>query len=203
MDVFLAATGLVMTGWLIILCWIVASLDTRKNGFFTQQRIGKDGVAFNIIKIRTMRPVEGIETMVTRRDDPRITPLGKLIRRFKLDELPQLVNVLLGEMSFVGPRPDVAGFADRLEGDDRVVVSIRPGITGLATLVFRNEEELLTQIGDAESYNRNVLFPAKVRVNRYYIEHYSLLMDLQCILATVFPWSRPGFIADVEALIKA
>ncbi|MDH5571955.1 MAG: sugar transferase [Gammaproteobacteria bacterium] len=201
MDILLAVFGMIAVGWLIALCWLLASLDTRRNGFFTQQRVGKNGVIFNIIKIRTMRPVTGIDTMVTCRDDPRITRIGKLMRRFKLDELPQIINVLLGHMSFVGPRPDVAGYADNLIGEDRIVVTIRPGITGLATLAFRNEEDLLNQSSDPESYNRNVLFPAKVKINRYYIEHYSLLMDLHCILATLFPRIRPRILSDMESLL--
>ncbi len=132
-----------------------------------------------------MRDVDGVATVVTTRDDPRITPLGQLLRRAKLDELPQLINVIKGDMSFVGPRPDVPGFADLLEGEDRIVLSIRPGITGPATLKYRNEEEMLSGIDDPETYNRDVIFPDKVAINRRYIEHYSLTGDVRYIIETV------------------
>ena len=125
-------------------------------------------------------------TTVTTSYDARITGIGAILRRLKLDELPQLINVLTGTMSFVGPRPDVPGYADRLDGDDRVVLSVRPGITGPATLHFRNEEELLAGQEDPEWYNREVIYPAKVRMNRHYIENYSLREDLRLIWRTVF-----------------
>jgi len=196
-DLFFSLTGLIVVGWLILICWLLASVDTRKNGIFTQERIGKNGRLFKIMKIRTMRPRPGITTVVTSRDDPRITMLGSMLRRFKLDELPQLVNVLLGEMSFVGPRPDVASFADSLTGDDRIILTVRPGITGPATLAFRNEEELLTQSDDPELFNRNVIYPEKIRLNRQYVEEYSLVKDVLYIIATllpgVFDWVAPPF----------
>src|SRR6056297_755741 len=142
-DLVVATAGLVLTCWLIVLAWLLASFDTRANGFFTQKRVGKDGRLFRVIKIRTMRVVPGTQTTVTTSNDQRITPLGRLWRKTKIDELPQLVNVLLGHMSFVGPRPDVPGFADLLAGGDRLVLSVRPGITGPATLKYRNEEDIL------------------------------------------------------------
>ena len=119
-DLFFAACGLLAVWWLILLAWLAASIDTRSNGFYRQKRIGRNGKAFRIIKIKTMRPVLGFETAVTCSDDPRITSLGALIRRTKIDELPQLWNILLGDMSFVGPRPDIPGFADALEGIAKV-----------------------------------------------------------------------------------
>ncbi len=110
-----------------------------------------------------------------------------MLRRFKLDELPQLVNVLLGEMSFVGPRPDVASFADSLTGGDRKILDVRPGITGPATLAFRNEEELLSKSDDPELFNRKVIYPEKIRLNRQYVEEYSLVKDILYIIATLLP----------------
>lgn len=187
LDIFAAAAGLAATGWLLLICWVAATIDTRENGFFPQQRVGRDGRVFRIIKIRTMRGVAGITTSVTIAHDRRITRLGSLLRRAKADELPQLLNVLLGHMSLVGPRPDVPGFADRLEGGDRIILSVRPGITGPATLAFRDEELLLAGVGNAEEYNRNVIYPAKVRLNRQYVENYSLRNDLLYIAATVIP----------------
>ena len=184
-DVVGAAAGLVMCGPVIVLAYLAATVDTRRNGLFTQTRVGRNGRPFRVLKIRTMRDLPGVTTSVTTSGDPRITRLGHLLRRSKIDELPQLVNVLLGHMSFVGPRPDVPGFADRLQGDDRVVLSIRPGITGPATLRFRNEQEILAGQPHPEDYNRDVLFPAKVRINVEYIRHYSFLGDLRYLWWTV------------------
>lgn len=177
-DLAVAAAGLALTGWLIALAWLAATLDTGRNGFFTQARIGRWGRPFRVVKIRTMRPDPARRTPVTTEDDPRITPLGRFFRRTHIDELPQLVNVLLGQMSLVGPRPDVAGFADRLEGDDRILLSVRPGITGPATLKFRDEEALLARQPDPERYNREVLFPEKVRINKAYVRDYRFRDDL-------------------------
>jgi lipopolysaccharide/colanic/teichoic acid biosynthesis glycosyltransferase len=115
-DLIGATFGLAATFWIILPAWALASLDTRKNGFFTQDRVGKDGWVFRVIKIRTMREVPGMNTTVTTGADQRITPLGRFWRKSKIDELPQLINVFKGDMSFVGPRPDVPGYADRLQG---------------------------------------------------------------------------------------
>ena len=122
---------------------------------------------------------------VTVAGDPRILPLGARLRKYKLDELPELWNVLVGDMSLVGPRPDVPGYADRLQGDDREILRLRPGITGPATLKYRNEEQLLSTVDDPVLYNDEVIFPDKVRINRYYLHHYSFLMDIRIILATL------------------
>ncbi len=119
--------------------------------------------------------------------DPRITPLGRRLRHWKVDELPQLFNVLVGQMSFVGPRPDVPGFADVLSGEERVILSVRPGITGPATLKYRDEELLLAAMEDPERYNREVIFPDKVRLNHDYVLHWSFTMDLVYLWRTIFP----------------
>lgn len=176
-----------MLGWLILLAFIAATVDTGKNGFFTQVRVGKDGKLFKVIKIRTMRDISGLDSTVTAANDPRITKIGAFFRKTKIDELPQLINVLLGHMSFVGPRPDVPGYADQLPEEDRkVILSVRPGITGPATIKYRAEEEMLAAVDDPETYNREVIFPDKVRINREYIENYSFINDLRYIWATVF-----------------
>jgi lipopolysaccharide/colanic/teichoic acid biosynthesis glycosyltransferase len=185
-DLFFAALGLLAGWWLILLAWIAASIDTRSNGFFVQKRVGKNGKIFRVVKIKTMRPVAAFDTTVTRRGDPRITPLGAFFRRTKIDELPQLWNVLVGDMSFVGPRPDVPGYADILQGNERAMLSIRPGITGPATLKYRNEEELLAEKSDPEAYNRHVVWPDKVRINLDYIRDWSLISDFKYIFQTVF-----------------
>lgn len=184
-DVLGASLGLMLTWWLILFAWIAATIDTRQNGFFTQLRVGKNGILFTVFKIRTMRNVPDVDTTVTTGDDPRITRLGRFLRKAKIDELPQLINVLRGDMSFVGPRPDVPGFADRLMGEDRVILSIRPGITGPATLKYRDEENILAGQKDSETYNRDVIFPDKVRINREYIENWSLSGDIRYIWLTM------------------
>ncbi len=150
-----------------------------------QRRVGRNAKIFNVIKIRTMKPVVNLNINVTTSDDIRITTLGKLLRKAKIDELPQLVNVLLGQMSFVGPRPDVPGFADKLEGEDRAILSVRPGITGPATLKYRDEEKLLASVNDPETYNNEVIYPDKVKINLAYIKNYSLSSDIKCILSTI------------------
>ena len=125
------------------------------------------------------------ETTITASGDPRITRVGGLLRKSKLDELPQLFNILLGHMSFVGPRPDVPGYADRLEGEDRVILTVRPGITGPATLKYRNEEDLLASCDDPEKYNDQVIYPDKVRINRMYVLEYSFSKDVGYLLQTL------------------
>ena len=181
-----AAIGLLFVWPLILLGWIAATISTRNNGFFVQHRVGRDGKLFPLIKLRSMRQVVGVHTSVTTENDIRITSTGKVLRKLKIDELPQLINVLVGHMSLVGPRPDVPGFADELSGEDRIVLSVRPGITGPATLAFRDEEDLLASVDDPEAYNRDVIWPEKVRLNKEYIKHYSLLVDVRAIWSTVF-----------------
>ncbi len=140
-DLIAALVGLALLWPIIAIAWYLAGRDTGASGLFRQRRIGRDGRVFCILKLRTMQDIEG--TSVTVAGDARITRLGALLRRYKIDELPQLWNVLIGDMSFVGPRPDVPGFLDRLEGEDRALLKLRPGITGPATIKYRNEAELL------------------------------------------------------------
>jgi lipopolysaccharide/colanic/teichoic acid biosynthesis glycosyltransferase len=151
---------------------------------FKQQRVGKDGKPFTMVKFRSMTVDHG-GSSVSVAGESRITPLGATLRKYKFDELPELWNVLKGDMSFVGPRPDVPGYADQLQGEDREVLMLRPGITGPASLKYRNEEELLATVDNPQEYNDNVIFPDKVRINRYYLHHYSFWMDIKMIFATV------------------
>jgi len=185
LDVGAALVGLLLTGWLIVLCAAWSTRVHGASGFFFQERIGRYSHRFRLIKLRTMRTDLASTTNVTTALDTRITPFGAWLRRTKIDELPQLVNVLVGDMSLVGPRPDVPGFADRLEGENRIVLSVRPGITGPATLHFRNEERLLAEQHDPEAYNRDVVFPIKVSINRMYVEQYSLLWDIRLLVSTI------------------
>lgn len=152
--------------------------------FFRQKRVGKDGRLFTLVKFRSMTMDHG-GSSVSVAGEARITPLGAKLRKYKLDELPELWNVLKGDMSFVGPRPDVPGYADALTGEDREILRLRPGITGPATLKYRNEEEILSSVDDPQRYNDEIIFPDKVRINRYYLHHYSFWTDLKLILATV------------------
>ncbi len=184
-DVICAAGGLALTFWLIGLAWLVATVDTRANGFFMQERVGRGGYRFRVIKLRTMRDDSANRTTVTTSTDDRITRIGRILRYTRLDELPQLINVLLGDMSFVGPRPDVPGYADTLEGEDRIILSLRPGITGPATLKYRNEEALLAEVPDPEAYNREVIWPDKVRLNREYVHNWSFRRDLWYLWKTL------------------
>jgi len=135
-------------------------------------------------KFRTMT-VDHNGSSVSVAGEARITPLGAVLRKYKLDELPELWDVLIGNMSFVGPRPDVPGYADLLQGEDRRILELRPGITGPASLKYRNEEELLAQVDNPQQYNDNVIYPDKVRINLYYLEHYSFVKDIQMIICTV------------------
>lgn len=151
---------------------------------FTQKRVGRDGRLFTMYKFRSMTVGHG-GSSVSVAGESRITPLGAKLRKYKLDELPELWNVLIGDMSFVGPRPDVPGYADALTGEDREVLKLRPGITGPASLKYRDEEEILAGVEDPQKYNDEVIFPDKVRMNRYYLHHYSFWMDIRMIFATV------------------
>jgi len=188
----LALVGIGMLWWVILLGWLIATADTRQNGFFLQDRIGVRGERFRIWKLRTMREDPYHNTSVTTQSDPRITRSGAFLRKTKWNELPQLLNVLFGSMSFVGPRPEVPGFADELEGSDRIVLSVRPGITGPATLRFRNEEIVLESVDDPDAYNVDVLYPDKVELNRAYVENYSIFRDIKYIFMTVFALAPVG-----------
>ena len=184
-DRFMAFIGLLFL-WPVLLVVAVLVKVKMPGGpiLFVQQRVGKDGKLFACHKFRTMS-IEHHGSSVSVAGEERITPLGVKLRKYKLDELPELWDVLIGKMSFVGPRPDVPGYADQLQGEDRIILSLRPGITGAATLKYRNEEELLATVEDPVKYNDEVIYPDKVRINRYYAEHYSFIKDIQMIFCTV------------------
>ena len=187
-DRLISGFGLLVLSPIIFLAWIIASIETRTNGIFIQERIGINATSFNTYKIRSMRNIEGYTSMVTVDKDPRITKSGRLFRKTKIDELPQLFNVLKGNMSFVGPRPDVSGFADKLKGDDRIVLSVLPGITGPAQIYFRSEEELLARQDDPEKYNQEIVWPKKIEINKAYVRNWSFEKDLHYIFKTIFPY---------------
>ncbi|PIK21584.1 sugar transferase [Prevotella intermedia] len=160
---------------------------------FCQKRVGQYGKMFTVYKFRSMTvkteasvaSKDSETTSIASIEQSRITPLGEKLRRYKLDELPELWNVLKGDMSFVGPRPDVPGYADQLKGGERDILKLKPGITGPASLKYRNEEELLASVDNPIQYNDEVIFPDKVRLNLYYLKHYSFIKDIQMIVCTV------------------
>lgn len=184
-DLVVGGVLLVLTAPVQLFAIVAARIDTRASGIFRQQRIGRDGQVFEVMKVRTMRTSTVHTTTVTTANDARITRLGAVFRKLKIDELPNLVNVVRGEMSLVGPRPDVPGYADLLEGADRVILSVPPGITGPASVAFRHEEDLLASAPDPEAYNRDVIWPEKVRINRDYVENWTLMSDVRCLRDTV------------------
>jgi lipopolysaccharide/colanic/teichoic acid biosynthesis glycosyltransferase len=191
LDIVVAGLGTAITSPLMAAGLVVATIDTREWGIFTQIRVGRNGREIRVHKFRTMRTSSTHTTTVTTTNDPRITRVGRQLRRFKIDELPQLVDVLAGSMSLVGPRPDVVGWADRLRGPDRVILSVKPGITGPATLAFRNEEDLLSRVADPEHHNREVIWPEKVELNRKYVECWSLRTDIDLLVKTFASVTSP------------
>ncbi|NDV58990.1 sugar transferase [Bacteroides sp. 519] len=151
---------------------------------FKQKRIGQYGKLFTMYKFRSMN-ISHHGSSISVKGEKRITPLGAKLRKYKLDELPELWNVLIGDMSFVGPRPDVPGYADKLEGDSRRILQLKPGITGPASLKYRNEEEILAQQDDPQKYNDEILFPDKVKINLFYLDNWSFYLDIKIILYTI------------------
>ncbi|WP_298903207.1 sugar transferase [uncultured Psychroserpens sp.] len=165
----------------IFILVMISTFDTRQFGLFLQTRVGQNGRLFKIFKIRTLKR----EAHVLGHLDLSATTFGKFLRAYKLDELPQIFNVLAGHMSFVGPRPDVVGFADELEGDDRIILKVKPGITGPATIKYRNEEDILSQQSDPENYNRTIIWADKVEINKKYVQNWSFYLDLNFIIKSI------------------
>ena len=207
-DKLISLIGLISLSPVLLIMALLIKWKMPGPILFCQQRVGRYGRIFTVYKFRTMtvkaeasvasRNSEA--TSITSQEQSRITPLGGKLRRYKLDELPELWNVLKGDMSFVGPRPDVPGYADQLQGEDREVLLLRPGITGPASLKYRNEEDILEAVDEAlqkgrsglpmgittvQEYNDNVIYPDKVRLNRYYLHHYSFIKDIKMIVCTV------------------
>ena len=207
-DRLASLVGLIVLSPILIVVAILIKVRMPSGPvFFKQERVGRYGKLFTMIKFRTMKVVHN-GSPVSVAGEKRITPFGERLRRYKIDELPELLNVLIGDMSFVGPRPDVPGYADRLEGNDKRILELRPGVTGPASLKYRHEEELIAEkikemkkqglkeqtglsadASDkeiAEWYNDHYLYPDKVRMNLYYLDHYSFIKDVQMILCTIF-----------------
>lgn len=170
--------ALLLFFWLLLISWFMAIIDTRTNGIFTQDRIGQFGKTFKIYKLRTIQLHPNTAVVA-------ISRIGQMLRNYKLDELPQLINVLKGEMSIVGPRPDIAGYYDLLEGENRKILELKPGLTSMASLKYYNEDELLEKQASPLLYNDTVLFPDKVQLNLAYYYHHSFCVDLKIIFKTV------------------
>ena len=184
-DRVMALIGLlILWPFLLVIALLIKIKMPGAPVLFKQKRVGRNGRLFTIYKFRTMETNHN-GSSVSVAGESRITPLGKTLRRYKLDELPELWNVLIGQMSFVGPRPDVPGYADQLKGKDREILKLRPGITGPASLKYRNEEEILAKVPNPEQYNNEIIYPDKVRINLYYLEHYSFWKDIEMIVCTV------------------
>lgn len=183
-DFLMAIFALALLWPVIAVCWAIAAIDTRNTGFFWQERVGSNGKVFKMFKIRTMRSNTG--TTITSANDARITKWGRRFRNTKLDELPQLWNVIIGDMSFVGPRPDVPGYMDQVGLDWDSVRRLKPGITGPASLHFRNEETLLASVSDVVAYNDQVIWPKKLEINKEYAENWSFWKDIKYIFDTIF-----------------
>ena len=164
-DLLFAFFGIIFFAPIFLVIIFLIKRDSKGSVFFLQRRIGLEGEVFNIIKFRTMNINQNSNSTITLKDDARITGIGKYLRKYKLDELPELFNILLGEMSFVGPRPDVTGYADKLVGVNRNILKLKPGITSWASLKYVNEELLLTQVKDPISYNNSIIYPDKVKMN--------------------------------------
>jgi len=184
-DLLLAFLCIIFLMPIFLIICLLVKLDSKGSIFFLQNRVGLDEEIFKIIKFRTMYINQSSISTITLKDDPRITKIGKYLRNYKLDELPELFNVLIGDMSFVGPRPDVAGYADKLEGVNRNILKLKPGITSWASLKYVNEELLLTQVKDPISYNNSIIYPDKVKMNLNYYNNHNIWIDIKVIFATI------------------
>jgi Sugar transferases involved in lipopolysaccharide synthesis len=185
-DLVMAFIGIVLLfPFLLVIILIHVFRMPDGSIFFIQKRVGRNGRLFKMIKFRTML-INHTGSSVSVKGESRITSFGAFLRKYKIDELPELVNVLIGDMSMVGPRPDVPGYADKLVGEHRLILKLRPGITGPASIVYANEEELLASVTNPQKYNDEVIYPDKVRINLEYYHNNSFFGDLRIIFRTFF-----------------
>lgn len=184
-DIIASFTGLILLFPLFLIVGALIKLRMPGPVFFCQLRAGRHAKLFTIYKFRTMIPQHGGSTISVKGEN-RITGLGAILRKYKIDELPELWNVLIGDMSFVGPRPDMPEYADRLKGEERLILELRPGITGPASLKYANEEELLFSEPDPIKYNNEIIWPDKVKLNLDYYHTRSLIKDINIIFSTIF-----------------
>ena len=185
-DKIAAFFGIILLSPFMLIIFVIHKIVMPDGSFlFKQERIGQHGKKFYIYQIRTMTENDG-NVFVTTANDERILPFGRWLRKTKIDEIVELVNVLKGEMSFVGPRPDVPGYADLLQGSDRKILELKPGITGPASLKYINEEEILAQVENPQQYNDEVIFPDKVKINLEYYHNRPFWGDIKIIFKTIF-----------------
>ena len=185
-DIIFSLIGIVFLLPIFIVVSFLIKIDSSGPIFFLQKRVGLNGDIFKIIKFRTMRVNHNNSLTITLENDVRITRIGKILRKYKIDEIPELINVLIGDMSFVGPRPDVPGYADLLKGNNRNILKLRPGITSRASIKYANEEQLLLDQQDPIAYNNDVIFPDKVKMNLNYYENNNIWIDIKIIFATLY-----------------
>ncbi|MFV8465661.1 sugar transferase [Flavobacterium sp. LB1P62] len=174
-DFIFSILGLFFLGLIILLFICIAAFDTNSNGFFLQQRVGQYGKLFTIYKIKSIHEI-----------NKSSSNFGLFLRKYKIDELPQLINILKGEMSFVGPRPDIEGYYDKLQGENEKILELKPGLTSEASIKYVNEEEILRLHSDFLQYNDEIIFPDKVKMNLQYYYNKSILLDIKIILKTIF-----------------
>ena len=185
-DIILSFVGIIILIPVFIIVSILIKIDSSGPVFFLQERVGLNGKIFKIIKFRSMKINQDASLTITIENDKRITKIGKYLRRYKIDEIPELINVFIGNMSFVGPRPDVPGYADLLEGENRNILKLRPGITSRASIKYANEEMILLNEEDPIAYNNNIIFPDKVKMNLNYYYNNNIWIDIKIIFATLY-----------------
>lgn len=185
-DFLVSLVGLFLFSPLLVLLSLLIKFTSKGTIFFIQERVGENGVFFKMIKFRSMQMIQDSDSTISVKGDMRVTKVGSFLRRYKLDELPELWNVLVGDMSLVGPRPDVPGYANFLKGEDRNILKLKPGITGPASLKYANEEEILARQENPKEYNDEIIYPDKVRINLDYYYQYNLWIDIKIIFATIF-----------------
>ena len=184
-DIIISVFAIFVLSPLFLLISIIIKLTSKGPIFFIQDRIGLKGRVFKIIKFRTMINDHNSLNVVSIKNDSRITVVGKILRKYKLDEIPELINVLFGSMSLVGPRPDVPGYVDLLKGENRKILTLKPGITGPASLKYFNEEEILSSKKNPKDYNDKIIFPDKVKINLDYYYKNNIWIDIKIIFATI------------------
>ena len=185
-DFITSLIGIIVLVPIFIIASILVKISSLGPVFFVQKRIGKNGKIFQMIKFRSMTVIQSSTSTISVKGDVRITKIGAFLRKFKLDELPELWNVLKGDMSLVGPRPDVCGYADNLKGEDRKILELRPGITCVASLKYYDEEDVLATQDKPLKFNDEVIYPDKVRLNLDYYHNNNLWIDIKIIFATIF-----------------
>ena len=174
-DIFFSTIAILFLGWLILICYFMAVVETESNGLYKQKRVGQYGNRFTIYKLKTIDPISG-----------NVTFFGKFFRKYKIDELPQLWNVFIGDMSIVGPRPDMEGYYDQLAGENRKILELKPGLTSEAAIKYFNEETILALQQEPLKYNDEVIFPDKVSMNLDYYYNHSFFGDIRIIIKTIF-----------------